>query len=321
MNKKCAYLFPGQGAQIPGMGKDFYETFPIARRTFEEADALLSKPFSDLIFNGSASELKETIHSQLSIFIVSVAILRATQEQFPSLVPAATAGLSLGEYTALVASQKLSFQNALLLVKARATYMQEACERQKGMMAAVLGLEADLVEECVQQLQETHSVWVANLNCPLQVVIAGTADGINAATPLLRDKGARRVLPLEVSGAFHSGLMQEARERLEPHILSAKFQTSEIALVMNVPGGFVSSISEMQRNLIQQVTHPVRWEQGIHAIAQNRVELCIEMGPGKTLAGMNKKIVPSLTTLSIEKVADLDFVSQQLLALENYAAT
>lgn len=321
MNKKIAYLFPGQGAQLPGMGKDFYDAYPIARRTFEEADALLSMAFSDLIFNGSPQQLKETINSQLSIFIVSVAIWRTFQEQFPFLMPAVTAGLSLGEYTALVAAKKLSFQNGLSLVKARAQYMQQACVARKGLMAAVLSLEASVVEEAIKELQKTHSIWVANLNCPLQVVIAGDPEGIEAATKLLKDKGARRIIPLEVSGAFHSGLMQEAQDQLEPHILSAPMQMSDIAIVMNVPGGFVSSLSEMRNNMILQVTHPVRWEQGICAMGQNNIELCIEMGPGKTLAGMNKKIVPSIPTISIEKVSDLALVSQEQLLGETYAAT
>lgn len=319
MNKKIAFIFPGQGAQYPGMGKDFYDGFPAARKVFEEADALLSMNFSELIFNGSAADLKLTKNSQLSIFIVSVAILRAFQEKFPELVPQVVAGLSLGEYTALVAANKIPFKEALHLVKARAEYMNDACATEVGGMNVILGLEASVVESVIKEVQKEHQVWVANLNCPQQVVIAGTPAGIEAASIRLKEKGAKRSLPLEVSGAFHSGLMKPAQDRLEPRIRSVALQESPIALVMNVAGGRVSSLEEMRQNMILQVTHPVRWEQGIRAIAQEQVDFFIEMGPGRTLTGMNKKILPSLQSISIEKVSDFAILTEQLQ--EHYAPT
>lgn len=319
MNKKIAFIFPGQGAQYPGMGKDFYDGFPAARKTFEEADHLLSMPFSELIFNGSAADLKLTKNSQLSIFIVSIAILRSFQEKFPDLIPQVTAGLSLGEYTALVAANKISFKEALYLVKARAEYMNDACLAETGGMSVVLGLETSVVENVVQEVQKEHQVSVANLNCPQQVVIAGTPAGIEVASLRLKEKGAKRVLPLEVSGAFHSGLMKTAQNRLEPHIRSAILQESGIALVMNAPGGYVSSTQEMRQNMILQVTHPVRWEQGVRAMAQENIDFFIEMGPGKTLSGMNKKILPSAKSISIEKVSDFAILTEQLQ--ESYAST
>ncbi|HSX03716.1 MAG TPA: ACP S-malonyltransferase [Rhabdochlamydiaceae bacterium] len=308
MNKKFALLFPGQGAQYPGMGKDFYDLFPAARAVFEEADAILSTKFSDLIFNGAAEELKKTKNSQLSIFIMSIALLRCFEEKFSPLAPQVVAGLSLGEFSALVAAKKLSFRDALLLVKARAEYMNEACLKHKGAMSAVLGLEAAEVEAAIAHLE---NVWVANLNCPLQVVISGTPEGVEMASQLLKQKGAKRALPLEVSGAFHSGLMKEAQERLKSHVFEAALLESEVDLVMNVPGGYVSSIEEIRSNMILQVTHPVRWEQGIRAMVQKKIDLFIEIGPGKTLTGMNKKIAPSVPVFNLEKVADLNILLEQ----------
>lgn len=309
MNKKLALLFPGQGAQYPGMGKDFYDQFPAARAVFEEADALLSTKFSDLMFNGSAEDLKQTKNSQLSIFIMSVALFRCFEEKFPHLKIDAAAGLSLGEYTALVAAKIISFKDALLLVKARAEYMNEACQTHQGAMSAILGLEATEVEAIISQLQ---NVWVANLNCPLQVVISGTPEGVETANQLLKEKGAKRALPLEVSGAFHSGLMKEAQNRLQPKIFAAALVKSGIELVMNVPGGYVSSLEEVRNNMVLQVTQPVRWEQGVRAMLQKDINLFIEIGPGKTLTGMNKKMAPSAQTFNIEKVADFNILLEQL---------
>jgi [acyl-carrier-protein] S-malonyltransferase len=302
MNRLFAFIFPGQGAQFPGMGKDFYEAFPAARAVFDEADQVLGEKFSERIFNGSTEELKETKNSQLAIFIMSVALYRCFQEKFPQLQPTAVAGLSLGEYSALVAANRLSFREALLLVKARAEYMQQDCEKEKGAMSAVLGLEAKEVESALSSME---GVWAANFNCPLQVVISGTPEGVERAGKILKEKGAKRVIPLEVSGAFHSALMQSAQERLRPHIEAAALRESLVDLVMNVPGAYVRTSDEIKKNMILQVTHSIRWEEGICAMVKNGIELFIEIGPGKTLTGMNKKIAPSAVTMNMEKVEDL----------------
>lgn len=306
MSRKVAFLFPGQGAQYPGMAKDFYETFDIARETFEEADEILSLKFSNLIFNGPADELTMTKNSQVGIYIASIAIWRSVLQQFPDLQPTVVAGLSLGEYTAITAGKKLHFGDGLKLVQARAQFMNDACESHKGTMLVVLGLEASRVEELVRQINPPHLVWVANLNCPGQVVIAGSLSGTQAAADYLKEHGAKRILPLDVSGAFHSGLMKEAQVRLEPNILATPFFESPVDLVMNVPGDYVASIEQLRQNLIQQVTNPVRWEQGIRKMMEKDIDMYVEMGCGKTLLGMNKKIGVSEPTLNIEKVADLD---------------
>lgn len=316
-NKKWAFIFPGQGAQYPGMGKDFYDAFSVARQVFDEADEYLGAKFSQLIFDGPSSELTLTKNSQVAIYITSVAILKAVEQHFPDMHPCVCAGLSLGEYTALHASGRASFKECLGLVKQRAALMQEACEEEKGSMQVVLGLDAQIVEDTVKQLPAGARVWVANLNCPGQVVIAGTPEGLALAVEALKLKGAKRALALDVSGAFHSGLMRSAQEKLTPRIQSTEFCRSEISFVMNVPGSYVEDLNDVRKYLIQQVASPVRWERGIRSMVDNGIDYYLEMGPGKTLAGMNKRIGVEQPTFSIEKVADLEELTKNLV--ESYA--
>ncbi len=268
MTKKTAFIFPGQGAQYVGMGKEFYDAYPEARAVFDEAEALLNIPLKKLIFDGPMEELTQTEVAQVAIFVTSVAILRCV-----SLTPDICAGLSLGEYTALVAAGRIDFASALKLVQARGKYMQEACVNEKGSMRVVLGLDEAQVAACLPD-----NVWIANLNCPGQVVIAGKDAALLIAEENLKAAGARRVLPLEVSGAFHTPLMRSAQEKLKPLILSAPLHSSDIGLVMNVPGSFVE---EMREHLIAQVASPTRWEKGIRAMMEAGVEVFIEIGPGK----------------------------------------
>lgn len=292
MSKKIAFIFPGQGAQYVGMGKEFYDAFPEARAVFDEAETLLGFPLKKWIFEGPLEELTKTEVAQVAIFVTSAAMLRCI-----SLKPDICAGLSLGEYTALVAAGRIDFASALKLVAARGKYMQEACENEKGSMRVVLGLDEAQVAACLPE-----HVWIANLNCPGQVVIAGKNDALSLAEEKLKAAGARRVLPLEVSGAFHTPLMRSAQDKLTPLLLAAPLQTSDVELVMNVPGDFVQASEEMRQNLIAQVASPTRWEKGIRAM--ENVNIFVEIGPGKTLAGMNKKIGAG-ETISIEKPADL----------------
>lgn len=307
--KKNAFIFPGQGAQYVGMGQDFANHFPICRQTFEEADDLLGESLSSIIFQGPEESLTLTKNSQLAIFVNSVAILRAVQQQLPDLKPFATAGLSLGEYTALFASGRLGFKETLFLVRERARLMNEACERTSGTMAAVLGMSPSDVEMALSPL---HNVWVANYNCPGQIVISGTREGVEQGSLALKAAGAKRILPLTVHGAFHSGLMQSAQDALAPFILRAPIQESGVLLVMNAPGGFIEKTDDVRRYLTSQVTQSVRWEQGIRAMDAAGVEAYLEMGCGKTLAGMNKKIGVKGMTISIERIADLDSAAKQL---------
>lgn len=302
---KIAFLFPGQGAQVVGMGKDFSDTYQSARLVFEEADDLLKRNLSKILWEGSESVLTETQNSQVGIFVTSMALLAVLNELFPHLKPSFCAGLSLGEYSALAASGTLSFKETLALVDKRGRYMNDACEAIKGTMAVVMGMEALAVEKMVAEINLPKDLFVANLNCPGQVVISGTALGIDAAMKVAKEKGAKRVLPLAVHGAFHSGLMQQAKIRLEPEILQASFSDTPISLVMNYSGAIVSNQEEMRHQLIEQVTNPVRWEQGVRLMDSSGVDLYLEIGCGKTLSGMNKRIGVQGTSFSLEKVQDI----------------
>ncbi len=308
--KKIAYLFPGQGAQYPGMGKDFSDSFAIARDTFEEADDILKMSLSKIIFEGPEEILVQTKYSQIAIFVNSMAILRVIQQQMPDLRPFVCSGLSLGEYTALCSSGKLSFSETLSLIQKRALLMNEACEKVPGTMAAVLGMEGSRVEEALRGVPE---VWVANYNCPGQIVISGTKIGVEKGSEILKAEGAKRVLPLSVSGAFHSGLMQMAQDGLSPYILKAPLEETDIKIVMNVPGDFVIGAEDIRKNLISQVTQSVRWEQGIQQMNLQGIDCYLEIGCGKTLSGMNRKIGVSGLTLSIEKLSDLESLEKQVV--------
>jgi len=316
MTKKFAFLFPGQGVQYPGMGKDFYDRFSIAKQTFDEADQFLKRPFSKLIFEGPSEELTLTKNSQIAIYISSIAILRVVQEQFPELKPVFCAGLSLGEYTALTAAGNIDFLDCLDLVRTRAEAMHQACEEVKGTMQVVLGMTEEAVEAVIRKQNPLHPVWIANLNCPGQIVIAGSLEAIALIAEALKQKGAKRVLPLDVSGAFHSGLMQSAQTQLATKIATVPFQESTIEIVMNVPGDFVFSTEQMRQMLIDQVVKPVRWEKGIRKMMDNKVDIYLEMGPGRTLSGMNKRIGVTAPTYSVEKAVDLEEIHK---LMESYA--
>ncbi len=294
LRERIALIFPGQGAQVVGMGKAFYDAFPIVRETFAEADAIVGRPLTKLIFEGPIEDLTETKNSQIALLTVGVALMRLVKEQGPIF---AAAGLSLGEYGALVAADVLSFQDALQLVALRAQYMNDACAQTRGAMAAVLGLNEIHLDE--------DDVWVANYNCPGQIVITGTPEGIARASEELKEKGAKRVLPLQVSGAFHSPLMRSAQERLKEHIDAVKIHAPTIALVQNVPGGFVT-VDQIKKNLVAQVTSSVRWQQGIVAMEEKGVTLYLELGPGRTLSGMNKRIGVKAPTICLESLQDYE---------------
>jgi [acyl-carrier-protein] S-malonyltransferase len=308
--KKIALLFPGQGSQVVGMGKDFYESFSLAKETFQEANDLLSYRLTDILFQGPEDILQQTKYSQLAIFVNSLALLRVVQQQMKELqTPFVCAGLSLGEYTALCASGRMGMADALQLVRTRAMLMNEACEQVLGVMSAVLGLDGPSVEDALKGIS---GVWVANYNCPGQIVISGTKEGVEAGSIALKAKSAKRILPLSVHGAFHSGLMQSAQDGLAPFIAKASLQDSAVGLVMNVPGKFVHSLTEIRQNLTAQVTQSVRWDQGIREMEAKGVDLYVEIGSGKTLSGLNKKIGVKVPTLAVEKILDLDAVFQQI---------
>lgn len=310
--KKIAFIFPGQGAQTVGMGRDFADHYPIARETFEEANDVTHRDLSSIIWNGPIELLTETKNSQTGIYVNSIALLRVLQQLFPQIHPQFCGGLSLGEYSALTASGRLDFHKGLALVEKRGQYMNDACLSTQGTMAVVMGMEASDVEVLVKEVAMPNDLWVANLNCPGQVVISGTLKGIEAGSEKAKSKGAKRVLPLQVFGAFHSGLMAQAKERLKPEILATNFSDSPVRVAMNTTGGFVDEAAAIQRNLIEQVVSPVRWEQCIRTMDKEGVNLYVEIGCGKTLSGMNKRIGVQGETISLEKIEDLETLSKAL---------
>ena len=303
---KIAYIFPGQGAQAVGMGKAFYDCFSEAKHVFEEADDLLKIKLSSIIFQGPEGELKLTKNSQPALFITSIAILQVLRQHFNLPSPIATGGLSLGEYTALVAAGKITFQEGLQLVQKRARFMHEACEKTQGTMAVVLGLQDQIVREVVTSLDLPNDLWCANFNCPGQVVISGTLQGIEAAKAPLLKQGAKRVLPLEVHGAFHSGLMMPAQEELKKAIDSATFINTSIPIAMNVTGKCEVQSSVIKPLLVEQLTKSVLWSRCIQSLDQLELDCFLEVGSGTTLQGLNKRIAPKAATFSIEKPDQID---------------
>lgn len=308
-HKRVVFLFPGQGAQTVGMMKDFHDSFSESRLVFEEAEDVLKTNLRDVIFNGPKDLLTQTINCQKAIFVASYAVLKAFEARAPYVVPVATSGLSLGEYTALAASSRAAFKDLLPIVDLRARLMQRSCEKVKSSMNVVLGQEPAWVEDVLKK--SNLPVWIANLNCPGQVVIAGDVEALEKAAQFIKDSGAKRILPLDVSGAFHTPLMEDAKQDLAPSLKNLILNDSNIALVMNAIGAKVSSSDEIRRLLVDQVTSAVYWAKGIESIA-SETDLFIEMGPGSTLSGMNKRIGVVAPTYSIQTTSDLAVVLNQL---------
>ena len=288
-----AFIFPGQGAQFTGMGKDIYEANPKAKALFDSADRILGFDISRTMFSGSADELKQTNVTQPAIFIHSVAIALSQDTQFPDMV----AGHSLGEFSSLVANKTLAFEDALKLVSKRAQAMQKACELNPSTMAAILGLEDKVVEEICAAIDEV--VVAANYNCPGQLVISGSMKGIEIACERLKAAGAKRALPLQVGGAFHSPLMEPAREELAAAIDATHFDSPICPVYQNVNGLPSTNVSEIKKNLISQLTAPVRWTQSVQNMTKDGATIFIESGPGKVLQGLVKKISPQSEVASL----------------------
>lgn len=288
-----AYIFPGQGSQFVGMGLDLYENSDEAQKLFNKANKILNFSITDIMFEGTADELKQTKVTQPAIFLHSVILAKVLGSQFQ---PQMVAGHSLGEFSALVANETLLFEDALVLVSKRALAMQKACELQDSTMAAVLGLEDKIVEDICQQVDGI--VVAANYNCPGQLVISGEIKAIDVACELLLEKGARRALKLPVSGAFHSPLMQPAREELAKAIENTSFQKPICPVYQNVVAKAVVNPEEIKKNLIFQLTAPVRWTQSVQQMITDGATDFIEVGPGKVLQGLLRKIDRSVTASS-----------------------
>ena len=290
-----AYIFPGQGAQFVGMGLDLYEKYPLAQELFEQANEILGFSITDIMFQGTPEDLKQTKVTQPAIFLHSVILSKVMGDSFK---PDMVAGHSLGEFSALVANGTLGFEDGLKLVSQRALAMQKACELKPSTMAAVLGLEDAIVEKICA---ETPGVVVAaNYNCPGQLVISGEVEAIEAACVSMKEAGARRALVLPVGGAFHSPLMEPAREELAAAIENTTFATPKCPVYQNVTTVAVSDSTEIQKNLISQLTAPVKWTQSVQNMVSDGASLFIEVGPGKVLQGLVRKIAPGAESQSAD---------------------
>lgn len=288
-----AYIFPGQGAQFTGMGKDLYENSPLAKEMFEKANEILGFRITDIMFEGTAEQLKETKVTQPAVFLHSVILAKTLGEEFQ---PQMVAGHSLGEFSALVANGALSYEDGLRLVSKRALAMQKACEIKPSTMAAVLGLADNVVEEVCASIDGI--VVAANYNCPGQLVISGETSAVEKACEAMKEAGAKRALMLPVGGAFHSPMMEPAREELAAAIEATTFSTPSCPVYQNVTATAISDANEIKKNLIIQLTAPVKWTQTVQQMITDGADSFTEVGPGKVLIGLVGKINKEATVFS-----------------------
>ena len=306
---KTALLFAGQGAQVVGMGRDLAEKFPSAKAWFDRGNAAVGYDLASICFTGPDAELTKTENAQPGIFLVSWIALQLLKERVPALRFDATAGLSLGEFTALTAAGAMSFEDGLRVVRRRGKFMQEACEATHGGMAAIIGLdEAPTREVCAEA-----GVVLANLNCPGQLVISGATEKIEQACELAKSRGARKAVPLPVAGAYHSPLMAGAQPKLQAELAKIKLSAPTVPVISNVPAHPHGAPAEISRRLIEQVTASVRWEESMrHLLAQGFTRF-IELGPGTALSGFMKRIDQSAQMSNVSDVASLEATVKALV--------
>jgi [acyl-carrier-protein] S-malonyltransferase len=305
---KTALLFAGQGAQVVGMGRDLAAQLPAAQAWFDRANAALGYDLAQICFAGPEAELTKTEHAQPGIFLVSWVALESLRARVPGLAFDATAGLSLGEFTALTAAGAMSFEDGLRVVRQRGRFMQEACDVTHGGMAAVLGLE----EAACREVCEQAGVALANLNCPGQIVISGAADKIEAACDLAKARAARRALPLPVAGAYHSPLMASAQPKLAAELAAIALHPPQVPVISNVTARPHGSPEDIRTRLIEQVTSSVRWEDSIRHLLAEGFTRFIELGPGTALTGFMKRIEKSAEVLNVADMASLETTAQAL---------
>jgi [acyl-carrier-protein] S-malonyltransferase len=309
---KIAFIFPGQGSQTVGMGKNLADIYQPSGQYFESADARLGYPLSKLIFEGPQEELTWTTNAQPALLTTSIAILEHFKQA--GITPDYVAGHSLGEYTALVAADAISFEEGVYAVRKRGEFMESAVPNGEGTMAAVLGLDREKLTEVTNEITAAgYPVGLANINCPGQIVISGTVKGIELAGTKAKEAGAKRVLPLEVSGPFHSELMKPAAEKLREVLDSITIKGAEVPVIANVTANEMTEAADIKEKLIQQLYSPVQWEKTVQHLIDLGVDTFIEMGPGKVLSGLVKKVSRNVTTYA---VSDADTSQQVMEALK-----
>ncbi len=311
---KTAFIFPGQGAQYVGMGMELYNYFNIISKIFNKTDEILKEDFVKLIFHGSDADIKKTENTQPAVLMVSTAISQLLMSE--GIVPAMAAGLSLGEYSALVTANSISYEDALPLVRKRGQLMNEAVPAGRGTMAAILGLEEDKLLLCCETASELGTVIIANYNCPGQMVLSGDGKAVEKASQLAMEAGAKRVVPLSVSGPFHSPMLKTAGNALENELKQIKIKKPVIPVVQNVSAKPAVSGDEVRSMLAAQVSSPVRWEDCIRYMLSQGVDNFIEVGPGKVLSGFIKKIDKTVNIYNVEDSVSLKNVFNALKEVE-----
>ncbi len=300
---RIAFVFPGQGSQNIGMGKDFAENYPAAAEVFERADAALGYSISDICFNGPEDALNQTLNTQPALFTTSVAAFEAVKSC--GLMPSMGAGHSVGEYAALYAAGAFSLEDGVKLIRTRAELMQEAAKNNPGEMAAILGASPDQVKDIVAKAQDSGIVVAANFNSPIQTVISGVPDAVRRASELALEAGAKRVIKLNVSGAFHSPLVQSAADAMLETLMNAKINDLTIPVVANYTADFENEAAEVRNNLAKQITGSVRWVESVEKMLDEKAEVFIELGAGNVLGGLIKRIAPNAEVYSVNDSASL----------------